>query len=39
MNEKLKWSCKKNHKWKTSPHSINKGSWCPKCKKERKLEN
>jgi hypothetical protein len=38
MNEKLKWSCKKNHLWKVSPHSINRGSWCPECKRERKIE-
>lgn len=31
-NSNLKWSCRFNHIWEASPHSIkNKNSWCKKC--------
>ena len=28
---KLRWQCKEGHIWKSTPMSIRKGSWCPKC--------
>ena len=28
---KLKWKCNKGHIWKTSPHCIKNGAWCPYC--------
>ena len=30
-NTKLEWQCQKGHKWKTTPHEIITGSWCPYC--------
>ena len=31
----LLWECGMRHKWKTSYHSINKGTWCPFCNKRK----
>lgn len=31
MHNKLRWQCNKGHIWKTTPHRINLGSWCPIC--------
>jgi len=28
---KLKWQCSEGHTWEAVPHSIKRGSWCPKC--------
>jgi len=28
---KLLWECKEGHRWRTNPHNIKRGSWCPKC--------
>jgi len=28
---KLKWQCRKGHKWETVPANIKKGYWCPDC--------
>lgn len=28
---KLKWQCKEDHVWETTPNCINNGSWCPEC--------
>jgi len=28
---KLLWECSKGHKWKATPNTIKKGSWCPTC--------
>ncbi len=38
---KLKWKCKKGHKWITMTRTILEGSWCPKCylDKEGHLKN
>lgn len=34
----LEWVCKLGHRWFAAPQDItNKGSWCPKCSKRRKL--
>ena len=27
----LEWQCSKGHVWKTSPDTIQGGSWCPEC--------
>ncbi|MBU4348312.1 zinc-ribbon domain-containing protein, partial [Patescibacteria group bacterium] len=35
--EKLKWQCKKGHKWEAfGDNIINKNSWCPKCAIKRR---
>ena len=28
---KLLWACAKGHRWKATPNSIVRGSWCPDC--------
>jgi len=28
---KLLWECSNGHQWRTTPMTINKGSWCPTC--------
>jgi len=33
---KLKWQCKEGHDWEATPHSIQRGSWCPGCAGNRK---
>lgn len=32
--KKLEWVCANGHKWSTTPEVINRGSWCPTCKKK-----
>lgn len=32
---KLQWQCIEGHVWTTTPHTIKKGSWCPKCSKNK----
>jgi thiol-disulfide isomerase/thioredoxin len=32
---KLEWQCKKKHVWKTTPATVQSGSWCPVCAKEK----
>lgn len=32
----LEWECVKKHTWKTTPHTIKQGAWCPYCAKNRK---
>lgn len=27
----LRWRCHKGHEWDTSPHRIQRGTWCPHC--------
>src|SRR3989344_320104 len=27
----LKWMCERGHEWKSTPHNIKKGTWCPTC--------
>jgi uncharacterized Zn-finger protein len=34
---KLKWKCKKGHKWEARPVSIKAGRWCPYCAGKAKL--
>jgi hypothetical protein len=34
---KLKFKCKNNHIWKTTPSNIKAGKWCPYCSKCAKL--
>lgn len=31
VETKLKWQCKNGHIWEAIPSSIKRGSWCPKC--------
>ena len=35
---KLKYSCKKGHKWETTYHSVLKGTWCEECRRVEKIE-
>lgn len=35
VSTELKWQCEKGHIWKTTPHIIKIGSWCPVCASER----
>lgn len=28
---KLLWECAKGHRWRATPHSVKRGSWCPIC--------
>lgn len=30
--KKHKWECKHGHRWMTTPRTILRGSWCPKCR-------
>lgn len=34
----LDWQCAKHHVWRTTPHVILHGSWCPECAKTKKLK-
>lgn len=34
---KLKWKCKEEHVWESTPATIKSGSWCPICSKKSKL--
>ncbi len=34
---KLRWQCVNKHIWEASPSSIKRGSWCPKCAHNEKL--
>jgi hypothetical protein len=34
---KLQWQCAKGHQWFTSYSIVYKGSWCPKCGKEKNV--
>lgn len=34
---RLEWQCSKKHKWLAFPGHIKKGSWCPRCAKNRPL--
>jgi hypothetical protein len=36
-NQPLLWSCAKYHKWNASLHSIQRGSWCPHCRKYQRV--
>lgn len=32
------FQCPKNHKWEATPYNINKGTWCPHCAGNTKLD-
>lgn len=32
---KLKWRCKEGHIWWAIPDNVRRGTWCPKCQKNR----
>jgi hypothetical protein len=34
---KLIWQCDKGHRWRAVPSAIQQGSWCPVCRRNRKL--
>ena len=31
MQTKLTWECEFVHRWKTTPHLVGQGAWCPRC--------
>ncbi len=33
---KLKWECKKGHRWMATPDNIVQGHWCPECRGSKK---
>lgn len=33
---KLLWECAEGHKWKATPDSIRRGTWCPQCRGSKK---
>jgi len=33
----MKWKCKKGHKWEATLDNIKRGTWCPECAKNIKL--
>lgn len=35
-HSKLKWRCKFKHVWSATPASVKQGTWCPRCRGERK---
>lgn len=35
--EKLKWECKRGHKWLATPHIFASNKWCPKCARVQRL--
>lgn len=35
---KLKWQCDKGHVWVATTYSIKRGTWCPVCAKEKRLQ-
>ncbi len=32
----LEWKCSEGHKWKSTPHNIKRGRWCPVCGRYKK---
>ena len=36
QKEKMRWQCKKGHRWETSYSNIKSGTWCPVCFGSRK---
>ncbi|MEK6905778.1 MAG: hypothetical protein AABX24_05240, partial [Nanoarchaeota archaeon] len=36
-NSVLLWKCANDHAWKSAPHDIKRGSWCPHCSHRAKL--
>ncbi|MDO8511420.1 MAG: zinc-ribbon domain-containing protein [Nanoarchaeota archaeon] len=35
---KLVWECAEDHKWRTVPSNIKKGTWCPVCSDKKQKE-
>jgi hypothetical protein len=29
--ERMRWQCALGHRWKATPNSIRRGTWCPRC--------
>lgn len=38
VKSKLKWKCKNNHIWRTTPDAVIQGKWCPYCGHSMKLK-
>ena len=32
---KLSWECREGHVWKTTPHTVKEGYWCPTCRHDK----
>jgi len=39
VQQKLRWECGKGHQWEAIPDSINRGTWCPECGKEKSAKS
>ncbi len=35
---KLSWRCVVGHRWRTTPHLVKSGKWCPMCGGQRRRE-
>ena len=38
IETKLSWRCVVGHTWKTTPHLVRMGKWCPQCGHQKKSE-
>jgi len=38
IHTKLKWRCEKRHEWSATPNSVKRGTWCPRCSGNVKLD-
>jgi hypothetical protein len=36
MATKLTWRCERGHRWKSRPHLVQLGQWCPRCANENR---
>ncbi|WP_339176926.1 zinc-ribbon domain-containing protein [Paenibacillus sp. FSL R5-0701] len=36
IDRKLLWKCDHGHQWESSPNYVQRGRWCPQCKKDQK---
>lgn len=33
----LDWKCNRGHRFKSTPHQVKRGQWCPKCARNKRL--
>ena len=38
IETKLSWRCVVGHAWRTTPHLVRMGKWCPQCGHQKKSE-
>lgn len=39
VHKKLLWECVEGHQWEATPDSINRGTWCPICGREKSAKS